>query len=163
MPWLKSATLPGIPATTQPLTTLPAKHLMNMGGMETGNKEDFILHLKNEWKVGMIRSSRLVDRVLKSQGFITSQHRYPPIYVIWMEDAATGSMYRLRIPTDLIDEAEEASEPRLRLGSPSIERPGRSQRGPSRYIPRSIIHAASHKLAEVTSYLQTDQSSSSQK
>lgn len=118
------------------------------------------MHLKGNWRVGLVRPVHFVDQILKSQGFITS-HSHPPTYVIWMEDAATGAMYRMRIPTDIIEEEEKPREANLRLGLPVIERPGRS--GPSQYIPRSIQYAAKHKLAEITSYLQTMPSSTSVK
>ncbi len=107
-----------------------------------------------------MRPVHFVDQILKSQGFITSRS-HPPTYVIWMEDAATGAMYRMRIPTDIIKQEKQPWETQLRLGSPTIERPGRS--GPSQYIPRSIQYAAKHKLAEITSYLQTMPSSTSLK
>ncbi len=48
---------------------------------------------------GIVCPRRVIDQTLTSQGFVR-RRQHPPVYDIQIEDVASGTVYRLRIPTD---------------------------------------------------------------
>ncbi|MFS8513149.1 MAG: hypothetical protein LOD87_05450 [Planifilum fulgidum] len=105
---------------------------------------------------GIVCPRRVIDQTLTSQGFVR-RRQHPPVYDIQIEDVASGTVYRLRIPTDSPHSNSGSSdETLLRLGQPSIHR-NKSLKGPLRNqpIPSSVLIAANEKIAEIASYLRT--------
>ncbi|PRX41677.1 hypothetical protein CLV97_105108 [Planifilum fimeticola] len=102
---------------------------------------------------GIVCPRRVIDQTLTSQGFVRRK-QHPPIYDIRIEDVASGTVYRLRIPTDSPHPNSGSSdETLLRLGRPSIHRNKGNLR--DQPIPSSVLTAANEKIAEIASYLRT--------
>ncbi|MFS8612390.1 hypothetical protein SAMN04488025_10242 [Planifilum fulgidum] len=105
---------------------------------------------------GIVCPRRVIDQTLTSQGFVR-RRQHPPVYDIQIEDVASGTVYRLRIPTDSPHpDLGSSDETLLRLGPPSI-RCNKSMKGHLRNqpIPSSVLTAANEKIAEIASYLRT--------
>lgn len=104
---------------------------------------------------GIVCPRRVIDQTLTSQGFVRRRW-HPPIYDIRIKDVASGTVYRLRIPTTPQKTSGLSDDTLLRLGQPSIHR-RKSKKDPlkDQPIPSSVVSAANEKIAEIASYLRT--------
>ncbi|WP_054949186.1 hypothetical protein [Numidum massiliense] len=112
------------------------------------------MHFEESLLTGMVKPFPVVDRMLCAQGF-TRRGNIDFTYDMRIEDAASRTMYYLRIPTHY---ARQRANDRslLQLDQPYIGKypgPNRFQRAQA--IPNEIVEAAQHKVAEIASYLST--------
>ncbi|GGE22963.1 hypothetical protein GCM10011571_26290 [Marinithermofilum abyssi] len=102
---------------------------------------------------GLTRPREQVDHFLKSQGFVCRPSHHP-VYDIRIEDAASGQVYRLRIPTHHHLSLNQSAY--LRLGEPTLSQNSKFQKNQFQGdIPDSVMQAANDKIAEIVSYLQS--------
>lgn len=103
---------------------------------------------------GMVKPFAVIDHILQSQGF-SRRGDQTVTYHIHIEDTASHTVYFLRIPAHHKG-GKGTDGALLQLDRPYVGK----LRGPSRFqstqhIPKAVIEAAQHKLAEIASYLQT--------
>lgn len=115
------------------------------------------MELQKSLLSGMVKPFSVVDEMLTSQGF-SRRGRHAITYDIRIEDTTSQTSYYLRIPARRTND-KQTKDAFIKLDRPYL---GKRQ-GPYRYhstreIPKSVVEAAQHKMAEVASYLETTNS-----